>query len=98
KIRAVLGAVDRYEKYGDDAFKAYTEEFGALDETIKAKVLAFLQIKSLAALEETLGELSDEKIMARLSDWRKLLSGIEAMGLTKFVEVDLGVVRGLAYY
>ena len=98
RIRAVLVAVDRYEKYGDDAFKAYNEEFGALDESIKAKVLAFLQIKSLSALEETLGGLGDDQLTERLADWRKLLGGIEAMGLTKYVEVDLGVVRGLAYY
>jgi len=98
RIRAVLVAVDRYEKYGDDAFKAYTEEFGALDDAIKAKVLAFLQIKSLTALEETLGGLGDDKLTERLADWRKLLGGIDAMGLTKYVEVDLGVVRGLAYY
>ncbi len=98
RIRGVLGAVDRYEKYGDDAFKGYTEQFGALDAGIKTKVLAFLQVKSLAALEETLGALGDEKLAGRLADWRKLLAGLEAMGLANFIEVDLGVVRGLAYY
>jgi histidyl-tRNA synthetase len=36
--------------------------------------------------------------VARLADWRKLLGGLEAMGLGAFVQVDLGVVRGLAYY
>jgi histidyl-tRNA synthetase len=35
---------------------------------------------------------------ARLADWRKLLDGLGAMGLADFVQVDLGVVRGLAYY
>lgn len=98
RIRGVLGAVDRYEKYGDDAFRAYTETFGALDETIKAKVLAFLQIKSLDALTKTLNGLGDDQLTERLADWRKLLGGLEAMGLSRFVEVDLGVVRGLAYY
>lgn len=98
RIRGVLGAVDRYEKYGDDAFKAYTEQFGALDAALKEKILAFLQVKSLAALEQTLGALGGEKLTARLADWRKLLGGLEAMGLARFVVVDLGVVRGLAYY
>lgn len=97
RIRAVLGAVDRYEKYGDDAFKGYTEQFGALDAALKEKILAFLQIKSLAALEQTLANLGG-KPAERLADWRKVLGGLEAMGLTRFVTVDLGVVRGLAYY
>ncbi|MFZ9681902.1 MAG: histidine--tRNA ligase [Cephaloticoccus sp.] len=98
RIRGVLGAVDRYEKYGDDAFKGYTEQFGALDEALKAKVLAFLQIKSLPALESLLTPLGDDRIAARLADWRKLLGNLAAMGLERFIEVDLGVVRGLAYY
>ncbi len=98
RIRSVLGAVDRFEKYGDDAFKGDTEQFGALDAGVKAKILAFLQIKTLAALEQTLAPIGGEKLAARLADWRKLLGGLEAMGLARFVEVDLGVVRGLAYY
>jgi histidyl-tRNA synthetase len=97
RIRAVLGAVDRYEKYGENAFKGYTEQFGALDAVLKEKILAFLQIKSLEALEQTLASLGD-KLTARLADWRKLLGGLEAMGLAPYVTVDLGVVRGLAYY
>jgi histidyl-tRNA synthetase len=94
----VLGAVDRFEKYGDEAFQGYTEQFGSLDEGLKAKVLAFLQVKSLAALEQILGGIGGEKLTARLADWRKLLANLEAMGLSRFIEVDLGVVRGLAYY
>lgn len=98
RIRAVLGAVDKFEKMGDDAFKAYAEQFGELEAGLKAKVLAFLQIKSLAALEAVLAPIGGEKLSARLGDWRKLLGGLAAMGLERFVEVDLGVVRGLAYY
>ncbi len=98
RIRGVLTAVDRYEKYGDDAFKGYVEQFGEIEDNLKSKVLAFLQIKSLATLEELMAPLNSEKITARLSDWRNLLAGLEAMGLSRFIEVDLGVVRGLAYY
>lgn len=98
RIRAVLGVVDKIEKAGDDAFKAYTEQFGELDATLKAKVLAFLQIKSLAALEALLAPIGGDKLAARLVEWRKLLGGLTAMGLERFIEVDLGVVRGLAYY
>lgn len=96
--RGILGAIDRYEKMGDDAFKGYAEAHGALDETKKAKVLAFLQIKSLDDLEAALAPFGSEKLNVRLADWRKVLGGLAAMGLGDFVSVDLAVVRGLAYY
>jgi histidyl-tRNA synthetase len=98
RTRAMLSAIDKHEKLGDDAFKNYTETFGPLDAGLKAKVLVFLQIKTLAALEKTLASLGGDKLAARLADWKKLLGGLEAMGLERFIGVDLGVVRGLAYY
>lgn len=98
RIRAVLTAVDKFEKVGDDAFKPYAEQFGALDASVKASVLAFLQIRSLPDLERALGGTATGQVADRLADWRKLLGGLDAMGLTPYVQVDLGVVRGLAYY
>lgn len=96
--RGLLGAIDRYEKMGDDAFKGYVEAHGALDEAKKQRVLAFLQIKSLGELEAALEPFASEKLNVRLADWRKVLGGLAAMGLSDFVSVDLAVVRGLAYY
>jgi len=138
RARAVLAAVDKHDKIGDDAFTPYAAQFGApLASEIKTKVLAFLQIKSLAALETALAEefsIFDAKpvasletrfsiegataptdnsarqrpienreskiqnLLARLADWKKLLANLAAMGLEKHIAVDLGVVRGLAYY
>src|SRR3954464_5449046 len=51
KARGILGAIDKFEKLGDDAFKSYTDAFGAIEPALKAKILSFLQIKSLGALE-----------------------------------------------
>ncbi len=98
RIKAVLSAVDKFEKAGDDAFKPYAEQFGPLDPALKERVLNFLSIKTLGALETTLAGIGGEKLAQRLGEWRKLIGGLEAMGLGAFVEVDLGVVRGLAYY
>jgi histidyl-tRNA synthetase len=98
QARSILGAIDRYEKMGDDAFKGYAEAHGALAADQKEKILAFLQVRSLSALEAALAAFPADKITARLNDWRKVLAGLEAMGLADFVAVDLGVVRGLAYY
>jgi histidyl-tRNA synthetase len=98
RSRAVLGAVDKHEKAGDEAFKEYTEQFGPLEPALKARILGFLQIKSLDALEQAVAGLGGDKIAARLADWRRVLGALDAMGLGRFVQVDLGVVRGLAYY
>ncbi len=102
QTEAVVSAVDKFERAGDAAFKPYEEAFGSLDESVKAKVIAFLGIKSLQALEAALldsrAALGGDRLAARLADWRTILDGVRAMGLGDFVTVDLGVVRGLAYY
>jgi histidyl-tRNA synthetase len=98
QARSVLAAIDRYEKAGDEAFKVYTDAHGALDPERKAKIISFLGIRSLAALEQILAPHASPKLAARLADWRQLVGLLDALGLGAFVEVDLGVVRGLAYY
>lgn len=39
-----------------------------------------------------------EQVMGRLAEWRTLLDALGAMGLGDFVAIDMGIVRGLAYY
>ena len=34
----------------------------------------------------------------RLKDWHALLGGIKSAGAADFIQIDLGIVRGLAYY
>lgn len=98
QARSILTVIDRYEKAGEDAFKVYTEAHGELPKDRRDKVLAFLQIKSLAELEAALAPFKSDKLTSRLADWRKVLGGVSAMGLGDFIAVDLSVVRGLAYY
>ncbi len=98
RVGALLAAIDKYDKIGDAAFKGYTDQHGALDPALKQRVLAFLQIKSLEQLAATLQPLGGADLERRLGEWRRLLGGLAAMGLAPYVEVDLGVVRGLAYY
>src|SRR5665213_852182 len=102
RVQAMLGAIDKHEKIGDEAFKIYAGQFGALSAELKARVLEFLQIKSLPALERALANVAAgpaaEKLRGRVADWKRLLGDLGAMGLEPFISVDLGVVRGLAYY
>ena len=107
RIRAMLNVIDKHERLGDEAFKAYADAFGPVEPSLKERVLAFLKIKSLRELEEAIGADGHAaqsaggaaaKLAGRLGEWRRLLDGLGAMGLADFIRVDLGVVRGLAYY
>lgn len=109
---AILGAVDKHERAGEGAFDPYTAKFGVLDPALKEKILEFAAIKSLDALKAVgpsltaelpgpAGIKAGEAIAAfagRIGEWEKLMDGLAAMGLARFVTIDLGVVRGLAYY
>jgi histidyl-tRNA synthetase len=57
-----------------------------------------MKIANLADLEREIAPFRKERLVNRLADWRRVLGGLEAMGLAEFVAVDLSVVRGLAYY
>ena len=43
------------------------------------------------------GDIADQ-VAKRLNDWRQLLRGLDAAGAGEFIQIDLGIVRGLAYY
>ena len=96
--RELLVAIDKFEKMGDDAFKPYADKHGPLVAAKKDAILAFMRIRSLDELAAEIARLGQDKLKARLADWRKVLDGLAAMGLGAFVQVDLSVVRGLAYY
>ncbi len=100
--RGLLGAIDRYEKMGDDAFKEFEASLvGEQKERFphtKEAIVGFMRIRTLEELEREIGAFRQFKLNARLADWRKVLGGLAAMGLSDFVSVDLAVVRGLAYY
>lgn len=99
QARSILSAIDKFEKIGEAAFEGYGKTHGTpLDAGRKARVLELLAIKGLPALEALVAATGNEKLSARLVEWRTLLAGLEAMGLGEFIVVDLGVVRGLAYY
>ncbi len=98
RARAILSAVDKYEKVGDKAFEDYQTQFGPLDATLRERVLALLAVKSMSVLEALMAPLQNAKVQGRLDEWKRLIANLGAMGLGEFVEVDLGVVRGLAYY
>jgi histidyl-tRNA synthetase len=100
--RALLSAIDRYEKMGGDAFNEFSKQLSGSELEVfqdkKRAIIGFMEIRTLADLEREIMMFRQEKLNTRLADWRKVLAGLGAMGLTDFIAVDLSVVRGLAYY
>lgn len=106
QVPGVLGVIDKMER---DAPEASLAKLEALLPGRGAELLAnfkqlasrrsLAELEALIALKPESGAVApSEALQRRLADWKQLLGGLDAMGLTPFIEVDLGVVRGLAYY
>jgi histidyl-tRNA synthetase len=51
-------------------------------------------IKRLQSFSTAAGDTADQRAV----DWQRLISQLESLGCMETVDVDLGIVRGLAYY
>ena len=103
QIPSFLSCVDRFEKQGEKAFEEYlSANPGAGGAVAMAKV--FSRVRSLQDLSDCIKsythrtQIELDGLWARYRDWEKLIDGLQSMGLGGFIQVDLGVVRGLAYY
>ena len=97
---AVLGVVDKLERGSPaDLLQAMTQALaGTACDAAKllADVRAFAAIRSLVDLEKIAA--TDGAMLARLAEWKQLLTTIESLGFIDCVTIDLTIVRGLAYY
>ena len=84
--------VERLDPYlggRKEAFLVQVEELVTCDTVGEIREFFKDQVSSAGALE---------RIEERLAEWEELLEILGAMGLTAFLKLDLGIVRGLAYY
>lgn len=106
QIVNVLSVIDKIEKVDEKAFsEMMTEALSACDGVdVNAlmqnarKLVAIKNFEDLCAFFADAPESIKEKIAKRLADWRDLLSILADMGVREFINVDMGIVRGLAYY
>jgi histidyl-tRNA synthetase len=99
RLAAVLGAVDKLERSTEpELLVMLAEALGGVAEpsTVLAAVRRLAAVRSLPELEAIAG--TDPSVLARLAEWRELLDLLAALGVADLVQVDLGIVRGLAYY
>jgi histidyl-tRNA synthetase len=93
-----LGAIDRSEKMEREAIVAWllAEPRAGFTEATVDRVLAVGRIRGIAALDAALAAVPGGPESA--AGLHQVLAALEAMGLAEFVDVDLTIVRGLAYY
>ncbi|MFP4540384.1 MAG: histidine--tRNA ligase [Opitutales bacterium] len=100
----ILGVIDKRERLGEEAVRAQLAPyFGDATEDFLAQVEALTALDSLAAVRAYLPAQAPTaetraRLEARLGEWQRLFDALEAFGLADYLRLDLGIVRGLAYY
>ena len=103
-ILALLNLIDKRERLSRDVvlerlrpfFHGAAEDFLLNVETL-TRTRNMDDLSAFVQAHLTGGELSDA-VKRRLSSWAELLDRLEKMGLGNWICIDMGVVRGLAYY
>lgn len=100
----VLAVIDKMERLPQEALVEKLRPFfnDAVDDFLASVELLRSQ-RDLEGLREAMTRLiptSDlkEQVMSRLEEWEQLVATLEALGVGDFIKIDLGIVRGLAYY
>jgi histidyl-tRNA synthetase len=94
QLPAAFAAIDRSEREPRDALADKLGRAGFAASAVEA-VFRVAGLRELAAVQHALAEVDEGAIGEPLA---QAVSALQAMGLGEFVEVDLTIVRGLAYY
>jgi histidyl-tRNA synthetase len=92
---AAFGVIDKVEREGADKSRDRLATETGLDKAAAGRVLDLLR----GGLDDVAAQFGEsEAVAAEISRLREYLGMLAAMGLGSFVELDLKIVRGLAYY
>src|SRR5687767_6672578 len=95
KLLAAFGVIDKVERESRDRSRERLAAETGLDPVAAAGVLELLD----GGLEAVAGRFGERpEVAAEITRLREYLGMLGAMGLNKYVELDLRIVRGLAYY
>ena len=104
QIAELLGIIDKREREERMAtIEKLRTYFPESAEDFLDKVEDLVSARTMEELRSTVmrhvdgGDLRTE-VENRLTEWEALLESLDAMELKPFVRIDLGIVRGLAYY
>ncbi|HOQ05853.1 MAG TPA: histidine--tRNA ligase [Anaerohalosphaeraceae bacterium] len=92
QLTAIYGVLDKKAKVPTEVFEAMLQEAVPSDQT-RGRILQIMNSRSLDELEPKTSEGKDA-----MEELRRLFSLLNLMGIGDYVQFDIGVVRGLAYY
>ena len=93
---AAFGIIDKIERLpAEKAEQLLVDEIGLN----KGEIKSLYSLLSASSIEDVDGAFGDDVgVVEELDRFRRYMEMLEAMGLGDFVELDLRIVRGLAYY
>jgi histidyl-tRNA synthetase len=95
-LGTALAAIDKTEREPAERLRQWLVDDGGLDRSTAGRVLEIGAVKGLGAVRDAVGRLpGGEEVLEPLVE---CVGALDAMGLGAFVDVDLSIVRGLAYY
>ena len=95
-LGATFGVIDKIERLPAEKAEHLLVEEAGLD---KAEIEVLKSLLSSTGIDDVAREFGDDaRVAEELHRFRQYTDMLEAMGLGDFVELDLRIVRGLAYY
>lgn len=100
----VLGIIDKLERTDrEKTIEKLAEVLGDEAAAFMDRIEEAISIRDFDTLRAYIENLPLEgdlvaQAQARLNDWAQLLRNLKAAGAGEFIQIDLGIVRGLAYY
>jgi len=100
QVHIALGIIDKMEReHESETLKKLSSIFPEHTPAILLEIQAIAQARDFQALKAALGQtLKAQQLSLRLDEWSQLLSLLNQMGMGPFIQIDLSIVRGLAYY
>ncbi|MFL5615777.1 MAG: histidine--tRNA ligase [Gemmatimonadaceae bacterium] len=92
---AVFAVIDKIERQPRDVSAEKLEAAGMSKES-REELFTLMDGMTLDALRERYGDTPE--IAARIADLERYYGYLEALGVAAWVQLDLSIVRGLAYY
>lgn len=94
-LEAVYQVVDRLEREPRGRLEARLEELGLGPETVR-EIFATTELRGVDELRAQFGQ--EASVAERIDELSVYLEHLEDLGVAEYVDIDLSVVRGLAYY
>lgn len=95
RLGATYAIVDKRGRESAQALRARLRNLGLGERTAEA-VFELMEVRGMPALEARFGQ--DASVAPHLERLREYLAHLDRLGVADFVEIDLAIVRGLAYY